>query len=163
MAWNSQSPVCFPGLKLKAGDPTWLFPGFVRQDHCISQAELEFMDILLPQLLGPRMVDTLQSHTHRGLRGGAAVPSGFARWCVAQARAGPAPEAVQRPDVEAAGSRWVRRRRYGVRAAIPRCAFYGNGRRASWRRVLCALAYALMRRASDLSHRRLFSERFVLS
>lgn len=52
VAWNSQSPVCFPGLKLKAGDPTWLFPGFVRQDHCISQAELEFMDILLPQLLG---------------------------------------------------------------------------------------------------------------
>lgn len=57
----------FPETGIKAVRPrTWLFPGFVRQDHCESQAGLEFTTILLLSFLSGLCGLWLRSHSGFG-------------------------------------------------------------------------------------------------
>ncbi|KAL1785411.1 hypothetical protein HispidOSU_002158 [Sigmodon hispidus] len=79
----------------------------------------------------------------RGL-GGGGTPFVFAHWCIAQPQPELGPEAVMRPEVAAARTRWVPASSFpGVRS---KAAGAGGGL-AGWR-GLCSLAYALVSVAS---------------
>lgn len=128
----------FPETGIKSVRPgTWLFPGFVRQDHCVSQAGQEFTAILLLSFLGAQTL-ALEPQRPRD-SGGGASPSGLLLHCACAARA--------RPGTSRASGGGSCRERVGAGGIARVCVLRRQAAGGMTGRDLSLCAVALMRRA----------------